>query len=66
MRGQPFTPCTLRRVAGGEIPEGAFLAARTTGYRVDRVGGRTLHCTRWPLAEIPADALLIEWRWAAR
>lgn len=64
--GEPFTPCTLRRDFGDEIPEGAFLVAATTAYRVERVRGRTLHVTRWPLAEVPEDAELILWSWTPR
>lgn len=66
MTGPAFTPCTLRRVTGPPIPEGAFLIAVRTAYRVDRVAGRTLHCTRWPLAEVPEDAERIAWTWAPR
>lgn len=63
----PFTSCTLR-VAGGEAPpDGAFLVtAGGSAYRVDRVAGRTLHVTRWPLEDVPEDAERIEWEWARR
>lgn len=66
MRGEPFTACKLRRAFGAPIPAGAFLRAKTIGYRVERVAGRTLHCTRWPLTEIPDDALIFDWQWALR
>lgn len=66
MRGEPFTPCKLRRVSGDEIPEGAFLLAATMAYRVDRVSGRQLMCTRWPLDEVPSDAMVYAWKWARR
>lgn len=66
MRGEPFTPCKLTRSFGPEIPEGAFLLAQTIAYRVDRVRGRTLHVTRWPLDEVPGDAEIFSWTWAPR
>lgn len=66
MAGEPFTPCRLRRVFGVEIPEGAFLIGVRTAWRVDRVAGRTLHCTRWPLAEVPGDAEVYAWTWSRR
>lgn len=66
MRGEPFTPCTLRRDFGSEIPEGVFLVARTIAYRVDRVKARSLRCTRWPLDEVPEDAEVYLWTWSPR
>lgn len=66
MRGDPFTPCRLRRDSGPEIPAGAFLLAQTIAYRVDRVAGRSLHCTRWPLSEVPGDAQVFTWAWTPR
>jgi hypothetical protein len=66
VRGEPFTPAKLWLKSGPPLPEGAFLRAKTIAYRVDRVRGRTLHCTRWPLSEVPFDALVFEWRWARR
>lgn len=66
MRGEPFTPATLRVTHGPGIPEGAFLIAATMAYRVDEVCGRTLHCTRWPLGEVPADAERVGWAWDRR
>lgn len=66
MRGEPYTSCKLR-VAWGEVPTPeTFLIGRTMAYHVDRVAGATLHCTRWPLDEVPADALTIKWSWARR
>lgn len=66
MRGVPFTPCKLRRAWGPDIPEDTFLIAKTTAYRVERVVGRTLHCTRWPIDEVPADAAVMSWKWGKR
>lgn len=63
---EPFTPVKLRRTHGPELPEGAFLIAQTVAYRVDRVGGRALHCTRWPLDQVPGDALVFSWVWNRR
>lgn len=55
-------------VAWGDVPPaGAFLVtAGGSGYRVERVAGRTIHCTRWPVGEIPPDAEIVEWEWARR
>jgi hypothetical protein len=64
--GEPFTPCKLRRVGGPEIPVGTFLLGVTTAWRVDRVAGQTLHCTRWPLDEVPGDAPVCGWQWNPR
>lgn len=67
MRGVPFTPCTLRLAWGDPPPVDTFLVtAAGSAYKVDRLAGRTLHCTRWPADEVPDDALVIEWRWAKR
>lgn len=64
-RGEPFTPCKLR-LDDGPVWEGVFLLGRTIAYRVDRVAGRTLHVTRWPLSEVPEDAATLEWSWTPR
>lgn len=67
MRGVPFTACKMRLAWGDPPPEESFLVtAAGSAYRVDRVAGRTLHCTRWPPDEVPADALVIEWAWSKR
>lgn len=73
MRAEPFTPCKLRVAPWPDAhpftaeDEGAFMyTASGSAYRIDRVRGRTLHCTRWPLAEIPEDALVFEWVWSQR
>lgn len=67
MRGEPYTGCKLRVAFGDTPPEEAFLlTARGSAYRVDRVAGKTLHCTRWPKDEIPDDAEVWTWAWASR
>jgi hypothetical protein len=67
MRGVPFTPCKMRVAWGDTPPEGAFLVtAAGSAYRVERVAGRTIHCTRWPRDEVPDDAEVWCWEWAAR
>lgn len=66
MRGEPFTPCRLRQDFGPVVTAGAFLLAATIAYRVDRVAGRTLHCTRWPLDQVPGDAEVFTWSWTPR
>lgn len=67
MRREPFTPCTLRVSWGDVPPAGAFLVTSGgSAYRIERVGGRTLHCMRWPIADVPADAEIVEWQWARR
>jgi hypothetical protein len=67
LRGVPFTPCQLRVSWGDVPPDGAFLRTRAgSAYRVERVAGRTLHCTRWPPDEVPADAMVWTWEWGSR
>lgn len=47
--------------------EGGFLVTPAgSAYRIERVRGRTPHCTRWPRAEVPDDALVFIWTWASR
>lgn len=65
--GQAYTSCKLR-VDSGEVPDpGAFLVtAGGSAYRVEEVRGRTLHVTRWPLEEVPADGDVWQWWWSRR
>lgn len=72
VRGEPFSSCKLHVVPESERQftagdEGAFLITPAgSAYRIERVAGRTLHCTRWPVGEVPEDAAAYEWRWAHR
>lgn len=67
MRGEPFTPCKLRLDFGETPQKDCFLVTDAgSAYRVERVAGRTLHCLRWPLEEVPDDALVMGWEWSKR
>lgn len=67
-RGEPGTTCKLR-VAWGEVPpEGDILrTARGSCYRIDRVAGKTLHCTRLERNAVwPGEPGVWDWQWASR
>lgn len=74
MRGEPYTPCVLNALSWQGPPpvDGAFLVTPAgSAYRIEHVterpsGSYLLDCTRWPLAEIPGDALTFEWHWSKR
>lgn len=67
MRGEPGTSCKLHMRWGHMPDEIEFLVtAAGSAYRLDRVAGRTLHCTRWRLEDIPENAACCIWRWARR
>lgn len=67
-RGVPGTTCKLR-VSRGEVPpEGDLLrTARGSCYRVDRVAGKTLHCTRLERDAVASgDEGVWDWRFGPR
>lgn len=74
MRREPYTPCKLYIDADRPIAVGQYL--RTAGGSAYLIQGvkqhrtrpqrRNLECVRWPVAEIPADATVIELRWHPR
>lgn len=62
-----YTDCKLRVDSGQTPTEGTFLLTKTDrAYLVNRVAGKTLHCTRWPRSEVPDDAEVLGWSWSRR
>jgi hypothetical protein len=71
---QPYTECRIYIDGLFGLEVGHYIrTAGGSGYFVTevrqnrkRVHRRHLRCLRWPVAEIPADAVVHELRWYAR
>ena len=59
MAKAPYTPCKLY-VDGAEGIAGALRVSRTRPER------KHMHCLRWPIAEVPADARCFQLTWYKR
>lgn len=77
MAGELYTGCVLTahfwdaEPAPPECIGGFLRTARGTSYRLEAArqlpsGSWRLDVTRWPPAEVPDDALVIDWAWTRR
>lgn len=74
MRGQPYTPCKLYYDGARGLEVGHFLQTPAgSAYQVieirqdgKRAYRKHLQCVRWPVADIPAEAVVHPLHWYKR